>query len=158
MLSQFASIATVLAEVPLIDIDGTVFVQGGLFVALAFVLNGLLFKPWLAAQARRYEATDGSFASAKQLNSDAKDLSTRYEQQLGQARAQATELRSQSYRDEERKQAANMARARTAAAEQLEASRTKLAGDAEVARRTLASRIDDLAEDITRKLLGGISP
>ena len=45
---------------PVVDIDGTFFVQGALFLLLMAILWPLLFKPWLETQARRAEAIDGA--------------------------------------------------------------------------------------------------
>ncbi|MBL4687352.1 MAG: hypothetical protein JKY37_22340 [Nannocystaceae bacterium] len=47
-----ASLCLLASEnIPVVDIDGTFFIQGALYILLALVLHPLLFKPWLAAQA-----------------------------------------------------------------------------------------------------------
>lgn len=153
-MSNAALTSFALLAAPVVDIDGTFFVQGGLFIALVLVLKPLLFNPWLAALARRDESTSGAVAQAKQLRLDADRLGLEYDQRLDETRDRAAELRSQARREEETLQNQRLAAARSEAATELDAARRRHAEEAAQARTALGGRIDDLAEDIATKILG----
>ncbi len=70
----------------LIDVDGTVFVQLGLFLLLAFVLTKLLWKPYLRVRAERVSRVDGYRKEAVQMEADAATRLERAEAQLAEAR------------------------------------------------------------------------
>jgi F-type H+-transporting ATPase subunit b len=150
-------IATALLAVPVVDIDNTVFIQGGIYLLLIVILNPLLFKPWLEAQKRRHDAIDGAFDKAKKLRSDADSLGAEYDEKLSAARDRALEMRSKVTREEEGKQAEKLAGVRDEAAKTLEANRKKVAEEATAAREALSGRVDELAGQITNKILGRAS-
>ncbi|MBX7082934.1 MAG: hypothetical protein K1X88_27260 [Nannocystaceae bacterium] len=143
-----------LLAAPVVDIDGTLFVQLGIFLALVVILNGLLFKPWLATQARRAEAIEGAARKATDLEQQADGLVKDYDSRLAAAREQAADLRGAARREEEAAQAKTLAAARDEAAAQAAAMRTRLAEQAEAARGELSGKIDELAQTIATKLLG----
>lgn len=144
----------ILVAAPVIDIDATAFIQGGIYVALILILNPLLFKPWLAALARREDAIAGALVKAKTLRADADAISSEYDRKLEAARDQALELRAKARRDEEAAQAAVLAEARREASIELDRARERSAKEAEEARTSLAGSVDDLAKNITQKVLG----
>jgi F-type H+-transporting ATPase subunit b len=154
----FDSVAAVadaaLVAAPVVDIDGTLFVQGGIFVALIFILNPLLFKPWLEAQARRAEAIEGAASKAVSLRQQADSLVKDYDEKIAAARERALDLRGTVRREEETKQAAVLAEARNAAAAEGEAARARIATAVANARADLAGRVEELGKTIADKLLG----
>ncbi len=149
--------ASSLLAIPVVDIDGTMFVQGGIYIVLVLVLGPLLFKPWLEAQARRVEAVDGALAKAKTMRAEADALSSDYEQRLDQARERAHGVRSEARREEEASQATALASARSEANEELAQQRERISAETDQAREALAGRVDELALEITTKLLGRAS-
>jgi F-type H+-transporting ATPase subunit b len=140
---------------PVIDVDGTFFIQAGIYIALILVLNPLLFKPWLAAQARRRESIDGALEKAKNLRVEADALSEEYDSRLADARDRAAASRSKARREEEAEQAKTLAEARDEAAKDLDAARERTAREADAAREALRGRVDELAAQISDKVLGG---
>lgn len=147
-------VSTYLAAAPVIDIDGTFFLQAGIFLGLMVVLQPLLFKPWLQAHARREESISGSLARAKTLRTEADELGRRYDERLDAARDQALTLRSQLRREEEIAQARRLAETREQAGSELDETRRRIAQESDTARTALGSRVDDLADQIANKLLG----
>ena len=140
--------------VAVIDIDGTFFIQAGIFVVLVLVLHPLLFAPWLAAQARRAEAIGGALAKARTLRSDADTLVADYERGLSDARERALGERATRRHEVEAAQARKIADARATALTSLTSERDRLATAAEQARAGLAGQVDALATEIANRLLG----
>lgn len=156
-LTFFIHAPALVAALPVVDVDSTIFVQGGIFIALVFVLKPILFTPWLEAQAKRLVSIDGAFDKAKSLRTEADELSSDYDAKLATARDEALTMRSHMRRDEEATQAKSLAEARGAASKELEANRARLAAETEKAREALGGKVDELADQITHKVLGRAS-
>lgn len=139
---------------PVVDLDGTVFVQAGIFLLLMLILRGLLFKPWLAARERRVEKIDGAIAAASQLRQRAEALGLDYDARLAKAREQALEVRSEARRKSEGEGAEIVGGARHEATISLDQSRAKLVEEARVARQALVGKVDQLAAEIATRVLG----
>jgi F-type H+-transporting ATPase subunit b len=139
---------------PLIDLDGTIFIQFGIFLILAMVATRLLFKPYLKMREERTAGIEGARREAKELESEAETRMADYEKRMSDARARAL--------DEQRKVRAEAAlhqrevteKAREQATKALEESHAKVADETSRARKELLPRADALAQDIVTKLLG----
>jgi F-type H+-transporting ATPase subunit b len=145
---------SMLLGAPVVDIDGTFFVQGALFLLLMAILWPLLFKPWLETQARRAEAIDGAVVKAKDLRRQADELVAEHDVKLAAARDRANDLRADVRRKEEAVQAQTLATARNESAAEADAARKRIGDQADAARTALAGRVDELAQDIVTRLLG----
>lgn len=150
-------LASTLLAIPVVDIDGTFFIQGGIYIALVVILGPMLFKPWLEAQARRAEAVEGSLAKAKGMRAEADELSADYAVRLDAAREKAHGVRSEARKEEEAAQASKLATARSEANASLSVERERIAAETEKARTALGTKVDELADEITAKLLGRAS-
>jgi F-type H+-transporting ATPase subunit b len=148
---------SLLLAIPVVDIDGTMFIQLGIFLSLVVILGPLLFKPWLAAQERRKEAVDGALAQSRSMRGEAESLAKEYDQRLELAREKAHGVRSEARRNEEAAKAATLATAREDASEVLQRERERIASEAATAREALTARVDELADAIANKLLGRAS-
>src|SRR5690606_22599551 len=78
------------AAAPVVDIDGTFFIQAGIFLLLMAILYPLLFKPWLATQQRREQAIAGTTAAASDLRARAEEEARNYDTRLAEVRARAS--------------------------------------------------------------------
>ncbi len=137
---------------PLIDIDGTLLVQFGIFVAMYLVLRYLVFSPYLGVQKARGDRIEGARADAKAMQEKAAAMLIDYEARLTKARQRGAEernrLRAEGQvherevlgRAREIGQKA-LAEARTEAAAQRESARTKLLGEASEMGRRIAARV-----------------
>lgn len=139
---------------PVVDIDNTVFLQLILFLFLFAVLNVFLFKPWLEVKERRAKKIEGAAAEAASLRTQAHDTAGSYDQRLAAAREQAMSVRSDSRRAAEAEEVAIVSAARREAAAELDAHKRTLSQQAGEARSELGGRIDALAGDITKQILG----
>lgn len=149
--------SSILLAIPVVDIDGTLYIQLGIFLGLVVVLGPLLFKPWLAAQERRTAAVEGALAQSRSMRSEADALAKDYDERLEQAREQAHGVRSDARRQEEAAQAVQLAAAREDASTTLQRERERIAAETAAAREALGSRVDELADIIANKLLGRAS-
>ena len=154
---MLASIAQAANAAPVVDLDGTALIQGGLFIALMLILNPLLFQPWLEAQARRTKSIEGAVADARELEARAKHLGDDYDRKREAARDAALADRSQARRGEEKKVADTLASVRADATADLEAQRKRIREEADRARASLQGRVEELAGQIANKLLGRAS-
>jgi len=154
MNQPMLSIVAAGGEHPLIDMDGTILIQFGLFLIMAFLATQWLFRPYLQMREERREGIEGSREEAVRLAAEADAAMADYEARLGAARSAAYEeqrtLRAEAtafqrkHTDESRQQASAM----------LEEARAKIASEADAARAELMPRADMLARDIATKLLG----
>ncbi|MBA3461488.1 MAG: ATP synthase F0 subunit B [Deltaproteobacteria bacterium] len=139
---------------PLIDIDGTAFIQFALFLLVYVIANKLLFKPYLALRERRKAGIDGARAEAERMTATADAKLADYEKQLKIARDRANEegrkVRLEAAAHE--KDATDKARA--FAQKATEEAQTKMRSETEAARAQLLPQADALAKQIASKLLG----
>lgn len=139
---------------PLIDIDGTVFVQFGLFLLLFFVANKLLFQPYLALRERRKAGIEGARGEADRMTASADAKLADYEKQLAAARSRANEegrkVRTEASAHE--KDVTDKARAETQKA--IDEATATMKQETEAARLQLLPQANTLARQIASKLLG----
>ncbi len=152
MLSAMLIVAS--EALPVVDIDNTVFIQGGIFLALIFVLKPLLFDPWLAARDRRAQRIDGATTEATLLREQASEKAGEYDARLRRARDQALALRSERRKVAEAEEANIVGEARRDAATTLDATKQRIDAEIESARGELQGRVQALAGDITQRVLG----
>jgi len=139
---------------PLIDIDGTVIVQFGLFLVVFLVARTFLFKPYLALRERRNAATKGAREEADRMSAQAEAKLADYEKQLAAARSRANEegrkVRAEAMAHE--KDVTD--RARAASQKATEEATAKMKAETEAARLQLLPQANTLARQIASKLLG----
>jgi F-type H+-transporting ATPase subunit b len=139
---------------PLIDIDGTVFVQFGLFLLMALVATKLLFKPYLKMREERTAGIEGARREAKELENEAETRMGDYEQRLARARDSALEEQRKVRAEAAAHQREVTEKARAQASVALTEAHAKVVDETTRARQELLPRADALARDIVTKLLG----
>ena len=139
------------AAAPVIDIDGTAYVQLVIFLALMAVLYPLLFKPWLETLERRSQAIAGAAAEAERLRSQADGMGGDYDKRLAALREEAHGIKSAARHAERHK---ILGSARSESGRELEQARERAAREAAAAREALQGQIDALARDVSQKILG----
>jgi F-type H+-transporting ATPase subunit b len=139
---------------PLIDLDGTVFIQFGLFLIMAFLATQLLFKPYLKMREQRTAGIEGARREAKELESEADARQADYEKRLARARDSALEEQRKLRVEAATHQREVTEKAREQAARMLGEAHAKVAEETSQARKELLPRADALASNIVTKLLG----
>jgi F0F1-type ATP synthase membrane subunit b/b' len=139
---------------PLIDIDWTVLLQFGLFLAMFVLANKLLFQPYMALREKRIAGIDGARAEAERMNAEAESKLVDYEQKLAAARNKAAE-EQRLVRAEANKHEQDVTdRSRKASQSALETATAKVKSETEAARADLAARADAIARQMAKQLLG----
>lgn len=145
---------TTLLAAPVVDIDGTFFVQGAIFLGLMAILQPLLFKPWLEARARRHERIDGAFEAAQDMRDRVTLMEGRIDDRLASVRTKVQEMRNAARKEGESERLTVVGEARNTAESTLIKERERLESQAETAREDLAGRVDEIADAVTQRLLG----
>lgn len=141
-------------EHPLIDIDGTLFIQLGLFLVMAFLVTNWLFKPYLRMREEREAGIDGARQEAENMTAQARARLADYEAKLGEARARAYDEQRKLRTEATSYQAEVTGKARDESAKAMSESRATLAGEVERARADLMPQAESLAQAMASKLLG----
>lgn len=139
---------------PVLVPDYTIFIQVALFFASYFVLNALVFKPYLALLKARREQTVGLKEAAERDHAQAEKLRADYEIFL-----KAEKKKIAAWSDEERKKVQDEERlqiqkARDLAAKSNEASRAVLEEETRKARKSLEANVNEFSSAIVSKMLG----
>jgi F-type H+-transporting ATPase subunit b len=143
-----------LGEAPLIDIDGTAFVQFGIFTLTAIVATRFLFRPYLKMRDEREAGMEGARKEAESLSAEADAKLADYEEKLAQARSRAQEERRKirTEASEHLRKVTDDARNKAQAA--IEEADKKVREETVRAREELLPKADALATDMVSKLLG----
>ena len=141
-------------EHPLIDVDGTLIIQFGLFLLMAFVVTNWLFKPYLRMREEREQGIDGARKEADEMTATADARLAEYQSKLSEARSRAYDEQRKLRIEATEYQAEVTAKARKESGAALEASRTKVRTEVDSARAELMPESEALAGRIAAKLLG----
>jgi F-type H+-transporting ATPase subunit b len=143
-----------IANQPLIDIDGTILIQFGLFLVLLFLSNKLLFQPYLRLRERRAEGIEGARAEAERMSAEADAKLADYEKQLAAARTRSSDEQRKIRAEANAHERDVTTKARTVATEALEQARTRVRAETESARQELMPRAEVLGRDMAKRILG----
>ena len=142
------------AEAPLIDIDGTVFIQFALFCAMFVALYALLWKPFLAVQEERGRRIDGARKDAQAMAQRADAMLRDYEAELLKAKQRGGDERKR-LRDEGLAQERDVLATTRAIGEKAWAdAQQRIAGQRDVARTTLQAEGSAIGLQIAARILG----
>jgi F-type H+-transporting ATPase subunit b len=138
----------------LIDVDGTVFVQLGLFLVLAYVLTKLLWKPYLRVRTERVSRVDGYRKEAHRMETDAAARMTKAEAELAEARRAGSGDRAAARVEARAREQQLVAAAQADAQRALAAARTKLDGVVATERARAQAGARELGVQAAQRILG----
>jgi F-type H+-transporting ATPase subunit b len=158
LTSMFLTLAQATApeskEQQLLDVDGTMFVQFGLFLLCMLILTRFLWRPYLKVRAERVSRVEGHKEEARRLEAEAAIRLNRVEAELAEARragsAERARVRSEAVAREQKILAAAQGEAQKALGEargRIEAALTK-------ERASIASRAEALGLEAAERILG----
>jgi F-type H+-transporting ATPase subunit b len=149
-----AFLGALLSGGSIIDLDGTVFVQLGMFFVAFVVLYALVFKPMVAVLEAREVAIDGAKDEAKHLDQEVKDKQASFENELRKVRTASGEERERLRLEGQavERKLLDSVRAETTAL--VSDARARLEVEARTARAELATGRTELARQIASKVIG----
>jgi F-type H+-transporting ATPase subunit b len=153
MTLLLASLSETGAEQPLIDIDGTVFIQLGIFLLLFLLMRSLVFQPFLRMIEQRHQLTDGSIAEAEAMLKKAEEQVAAYETAIAKTRSEALEDRAKIRvaATVDAKVIVDAARAETT--KEIATANQRLAKEGAAARQELNKQSVDLGRQVAEKIL-----
>lgn len=136
-----------------IDLDGTFFVQLGIFILVYAFVYAVLVRPYLDVVEEREEGLGGSRDEADAMNVEADQLEDEYEEKMQNARRKAQEVR-QRLRDQGLQEQKEMVEeVREEIQTKIESERESIQGKVEEARSELESRAEELASTMVEKIV-----
>jgi F-type H+-transporting ATPase subunit b len=142
-----------LSEGSIIDLDGTIWIQLGLFAVAFFVFRPLIFRPMVALFEARENAIEGSKLEALRLQDEASAESEEFEQEMRRIRLQAGEERDRLRNEGKRLERAVLDRVGEETDKQLADADAKLAKEASRLRAEIDQSVPVLARQIASKML-----
>lgn len=141
-------------DVPLIDIDHTLWIQLGIFLVLMLFLSKAVFKPYLKLRAARDEGIAGARNAAKTMQRDAEARVADYDARLQVARQRGVEEKARLRAEGAEREREVLGLARTETERAVEQARASLQQQATKLRADMAPRVSELAAAMAKKLLG----
>ncbi|HEY2900826.1 MAG TPA: hypothetical protein VGL59_09645 [Polyangia bacterium] len=137
----------------LIDLDGTIFVQLGLFLLLMFILKRFLWNPYLRVRGERVSRVDGYREEAIKLEADAAARLARTEAELAEARRIGSGARAVARSEAQAREQTLLAEAQAAAQKTLAEARARLDAVLSGERGKLTVRAAEMGREAAAKIL-----
>ena len=142
------------ASEDLLSVNYTVFIQIVIFLIAIFILNKLVFKPFINLVDRRDKLTRGAIEEAHELEDKVKTIMEEYDAKLHEAREIAAEERSKLILEGQTVAGEVLSKARQETGALLDEAKAKLEADTKEIKDNIKGDIDGLAGDIATKVLG----
>jgi F0F1-type ATP synthase membrane subunit b/b' len=138
----------------LLDVDGTLFIQFGLFLLSMLVLSKFLWKPYLKVRFERVTRAEVHKEEARRLEAEAAVRLNKVEMELAEARragsAERARVRSEAVASEQKILAGAQAQAQKSLAE----ARQRVEAALTAERASMASRAEALGLEAAERILG----
>jgi len=138
----------------MIHIDHTVFIQIILFLVLWFLLNKLLFRPYLRLLEERERRTEGVKHETATLEDEGERLRAQYEERIAQAEQAGSMAKEGILREAREQRQEVLDQAREEAARTLEEVRQEVLAQIQKERELAASEGAAIAQEMANKILG----
>lgn len=138
----------------LLSVNYTVLIQIVIFIIAIFILNKLVFKPFLNLVDRRDKLTRGAIEEAHELEEKVKSIIEEYDAKLKEARDVAAEERNKLIAEGQAVSSEIIGKAREESSSLLHEAKIKLEADTKQIKEKIKGDIDGLAQDIASKVLG----
>lgn len=142
------------AAPPLIDIDGTVFIQFAIFLVMMAALSALVFKPFFAARDERTRRIDGAKKDAVDMQERATSMIADYEAKLLKARQRGAEERLKLRAEGQTYEREVLGTARAAGQQAMNEAMTRARAQEADARARLAADAEGIAQKVAGRILG----
>jgi len=142
-----------LSEGSIIDLDGTIWIQLGLFAIAFLIFRPLIFRPMVALFEARENAIEGAKLEALRLQDEASAESEEFEDEMRRLRLQAGEERDRLRAEGKRLERTVLDRVREETDKQLAEADAKLKTEGARLRAEIDQSIPLLAKQIASKML-----
>ena len=142
-----------LSEGSIIDLDGTIWLQLGLFAVAFLLFRPLIFRPMVALFEAREKAIEGSKLEALRLQDEAAAGTEEFDAEMRRLRLQAGEERDRLRAEGQRLERTVLDRVREETDKQLTEADAKLAKEATRLRAEIDQSVPVLAKQIASKML-----
>jgi F-type H+-transporting ATPase subunit b len=151
MAPHFLSLA---ASGSIVDIDGTFFIQLGIFAVVSVVLYFILVRPVVRLIEARRDATDGTKERAGRMSEEAAALKRDVDRQILDIRSAANAERVRFVEESRRQEREILDRARVESRRAIEEARVRMEKSGAEARAGLQREVDALASVVAARVLG----
>lgn len=124
------------------------------FLVAVGVMWFVLWRPLLAWMNEREDAAADARAEAARLDAAVEDNLDQLEERLGTVRSELADMRAAARAEATSKQEAIVSKAQAEAEAQVDAATSRIAEEAEVARRGLSDAAKNLSDDMAAQVLG----
>lgn len=138
----------------MINLDNTLLIQIVNFLALVFLLNIVLYKPLMKTMDGRQKRIDNAHDEVTSLEETIEEKVAAYEQTLREARAKAMEQREEIKNQGTEAAKGILGQARDEVSEMIQGFKVKVSAEKEEARQILQKQTEQLAQEISEKVLG----
>ncbi|MEM7436864.1 MAG: hypothetical protein AAF436_17050 [Myxococcota bacterium] len=142
-----------LSEGSIIDLDGTIYIQLGIFIVAFLLLRPLVFRPMIALFEARQAAIHGAKLEAQRLQDEASAGSAEFDDEMRKLRLQAGEERDRLREQGKELERTVLDKVRRETTQQLADAGAKLKSDGARLRAEVDATIPALARDIASKIL-----
>lgn len=142
-----------LSEGSLIDLDGTMFIQVGIFFVAFFVLRPLIFRPMVDLFEAREAAIEGARRDARRLREQADQAGKSFDEEMRKVRLSAAQEREKLRAEGKRLEKSVLDRVREETAKQMAEADAQIQTEASRTRREMEHTVPTLARQIASKLL-----
>jgi F-type H+-transporting ATPase subunit b len=141
----------------LVDLDGTFFIQMGIFFVMFIFLHFALFKPVMRMIAARREATEGTTEKAHRMKEEAEKLGRIADEKLMEARAAAAEERNRIIEDARDREREVLGAAQEAVRSSMTTARKQMTTNAQKVKAQLTGELGQLADAVVSRITGRVS-
>ena len=138
----------------MLQLNSTVFLQIVNFLLLLWILNRLIFRPFLKVVEEREERTRGARSQADDLAVKSEDLKGKYESGVSEATSQGVSYKEAQIRAGQTNGEKIVGEARMKNSDHIGSARRELQASVDEARKELAQVSINLSKEMTEKILG----
>jgi F-type H+-transporting ATPase subunit b len=138
----------------MISLDYSVILQILFFLLFWFLMDRIIFKPFLGLLDERERRTEGAKAETAALIEDAERLRAEYESGTAKAQEEAEAVKEAILVDARRSREQLLAQAREEAGKMMERSRGEIRIELQKARELVLREAEAIARQMTEKILG----
>lgn len=154
---MFLSLLSIASGGSLVDLDGTFFIQMGIFFVMFIFLHFALFRPVMRMIAARREATEGTTEKAHRVKEDAEKLGRDVDNKLREVRAMAAEERNRIVEDARVREREVLGVAQEAVRQSMTTARERMRTNAKSVKAQLTGELSQLADAVASRITGRAS-